>query len=33
MRLFKTRLNEPITPLIVMKTVNQEVNPALVEDT
>lgn len=33
MRLFKTLLNEPIIPVIVMETVNQEVNPVLVEDT
>lgn len=31
--LFKTLLNEPIIPMIVMETVNQEVNPTLVEDT
>lgn len=33
MSLFKTLLNEPIIPVIVMETVNQEVNSALVEDT
>lgn len=33
MRLFKALLNEPIIPMIVMETVNQEVNPESVEDT
>ena len=31
--LFKTLLNEPIIPMIVVETVNQEGNPKLAEDT
>lgn len=32
-KLFKTPSNEPIIPWLLRKAVNQEVNPALVEDT
>lgn len=31
-RLLKTLFNEPIVPVIVVETVNHEVNPALAED-